>query len=144
MQVRKLNFFLVVVLIAMLSGGTVLAQGQGVPVDIPGTGVNFFLYRYEGQDEPYDKINEIWANLSIVFSEWEKDGQKPGALSAEDVQIKANASGSVSLYVKDQFILEVDEYHARANKATPAQLAEKWAANLREGIDAFVTINELK
>ncbi|NMB01232.1 MAG: hypothetical protein GX971_06910 [Firmicutes bacterium] len=140
MQVRKLNFFLVVTLVTMLSG-TVLAQG--IPVDIPGTGVNFFLYRYEGQN-PHEKINDIWANLTKVFSDWVEAGQKPGALSGKDVQIKTNSSGSVSLYVKDQFILEVDQYHAQANKATPAQLAEKWAANLRAGVDAFVTINELK
>lgn len=143
MQVRKVNFLLVVLVVTLL-GGSALAQGQGIPVDIPGTGVNFFLYRYEGQSEPYAEINEIWANLSKAFSEWVEAGQKPGALSGKDVQIKTNASGSVNLYIKDHFILEVDEYHARANKATPAQLAEKWAANLREGVDAFVAINELK
>lgn len=135
---RKLNFLVVVVLVAMLSG-TVLAQGQGVPVDIPGTGVNFFLYRYEGQTVPHDKINLIWENLNRVFLEWVDGGQDPLALSGQDVQAKG-----ADIYVKDHFILTVDQYHANANKATPAQLAQKWAANLSEGVDAFVTINKLK
>jgi hypothetical protein len=136
MQVRKLNFLLVIVLVALLSG-TVLAQG--VPVDIPGTGVNFFLYRFEGQVAPHDKVNTIWENLTIAFQAWADGGQKPGDLSGKDVQVKGN-----DIYVKDQFILTVDQYHADANKATRAQLAEKWAANLRKGVDAFVNTNIVK
>jgi hypothetical protein len=92
---------------------------------------------------PYDQISKIWANLSSVFSAWVEAGQDPSALSAKDVQIKTDASGAVSLYVKDTFIVEVDEYHASLNKATKAQLAEKWAANLKRGVEAFVAINEL-
>lgn len=133
MQVRKVNFLLVVALVALLSG-TVLAQG--VPVDIPGTGVNFFLYRYEGQTVPYDKIDTIWENLSKAFQAWVDGGQQQDALSGEDVHVKGH-----DIYVKDQLILTVDQYHADANKATRAQLAEKWAANLRKGVDAFVTTN---
>lgn len=136
MQVRKLNFLLVVALVALLSS-TVFAQG--VPVDIPGTGVNFFLYRYEGQAVPHDKINAIWENISKAFQAWVDGGQQPGALSGKDVQVKGN-----DLYVKDQFILTVDQYHADANRATRAQLAEKWAANLRKGVEAFVAINIVK
>ena len=133
MQVRKLNFLLVVALVVVLSG-TVLAQG--VPVDIPGTGVNFFLYRYEGSVVPHYKINEIWENLTEAFQAWADAGQKQGGLSGADVQVKGN-----DIYVKDQFILTVSQYHANANKATRAQLAEKWAANLREGVDVFVATN---
>lgn len=133
---RKFNFLLVVALVAMLSG-TVLAQG--IPVDIPGTGVNFFLYRFEGQVAPYEKINAIWENLSKAFQAWVDGGQQPGTLSGKDVQVKGH-----ELYVKDQFILAVDQYHANANKATQAQLAEKWAANLRKGVDAFVATNIVK
>ena len=140
---RKVKFLLIVVLVVMLSSG-VFAQVQGIPVDIPGTGVNFFLYRYEGNAAPHDKVNTIWANLSNAFAQWVDAGQKPQALSGKDVQIKTNSSGSVSIYVKEQFIVEVDQYHAKVNKATPAQLAEKWAANLRKGVDTFVTINEAK
>ena len=136
MQVRKINFLLVVALVAVLSG-TVLAQG--VPVDIPGTGVNFFLYRYEGQTVPSDKINGVWENLTKAFQAWADDGQEQGALSGKDVHVKGN-----DIYVKDQFILTVDQYHADANKATRAQLAEKWAANLRKGVDAFVETNIVK
>lgn len=132
MQVRKVNFLLVVALVVILSG-TVLAQG--VPVDIPGTGVNFFLYRYEGS-VPYDKIATIWENLSKAFQVWVDEGQEPGGLTGADVQVKGN-----DIYVKDQFILTVDQFHANANKATRAQLAEKWAANLRQGVEAFVAIN---
>lgn len=142
MQVRKINFLLVVVLLMVFSTN-VLAQSKSIPVDIPGTGVHFFMYRYEGTTPPYDQISKIWANLSSVFSAWVEAGQDPSALSAKDVQIKTDASGAVSLYVKDTFIVEVDEYHASLNKATKAQLAEKWAANLKRGVEAFVAINEL-
>lgn len=140
---RKLTFLLVVVLVAVLSG-PIMAQTKGFPVDIPGTGVNFFLYRYEGNNVPYDKINAIWANLSKVFADWVEAGQDPAQLSGKDVQIKTNAAGAVGLYVKDQFIVEVDQFHAAANKATPAQLAEKWAANLRLGVETFVAVNQPK
>lgn len=133
---RKFNFILVILLVALLSS---TALAKGVPVDIPGTGVNFFLYRYEGQAAPYDKINAIWENLSKAFQEWVDEGQIPGALSGKDVHIKGS-----DIYIKDQYILTVDQYHADANKATRAQLAEKWAANLRAGVDAFVTINAAK
>lgn len=136
MQVRKVNFLLVVALVALLSGA---ALAQGIPVDIPGTGVNFFLYRYEGQVAPHDKINAIWENLTKAFQAWSDGGQQQGALSGKDVQVKGH-----EIYVKDQFILAVDQYHANANKATKAQLAEKWAANLRKGVDAFVTTNIIK
>ncbi|SRR5690554_895763 len=136
MQVRKANFILVILVVALLSG---TALAKGVPVDIPGTGVNFFLYRYEGQTAPYEKINAIWENLSKAFQAWVDGGQKPGALSGKDVQVKGN-----DIYVKDQFVLTVDQYHADANKASRAQLAEKWAANLRKGVDAFVAINTAK
>lgn len=142
MQVRKSNFLLVVLIAVAVLSGTVLAQGKGIPVDIPGTGVNFFLYRYEGS-VPHAKIETIWENLSKVFAEWSAAGQNPQALSGKDVTIKTVA-GSVNLYVKDHFILEVDQYHAKANKATPAQLAEKWADNLRKGVDEFVAVNIVK
>lgn len=79
--------------------------------------------------------------MSAVFAAWVEAGQDPAALTAKDVQIRTE-DGTVSLYVKDQFIVEVDAYHAALNKATKAQLAEKWAANLRRGIEAFVAINE--
>lgn len=141
MQVRKFNFLLVVLLVAVLSA-TALAQSKGIPVDVPGTGVLFFTYRYEGNVPPYDAVNTIWTNLNTVFTAWVDAGQDPSALTGKDVQIKTDAAGNVSLYVKDQFIVEVDAYHAAANKSTKAQLAEKWAANLRRGVEAFVKINE--
>lgn len=139
---RKVKFLLIVVLIATLSGGA-FAQTKGIPVDIPGTGLNFFLYRYE-EVAPHDKVNAIWANLSNAFAQWVDAGQDPLALSGKDVQIKTNSSGSVSIYIKEQFIVEVDQYHAKINKATTPQLAEKWADNLRKGVDKFVSINEPK
>lgn len=137
---RRINLLLVVLLVAVLST-TVLAQSKGIPVDIPGTGVHFFTYRYEGATPPYDKINTIWSNLSNVFTAWVDAGQDPSALTAKDVEIKTDAAGTVALYVKGQFIVEVDAYHAAANKATKAQLAEKWAANLRKGVEVFVQLN---
>jgi|LSQX01.1.fsa_nt_gb hypothetical protein len=135
MQVRKLNFLFAIALLVVFSG-TVLAQG--IPVDIPGTGVNFFLYRYEGE-VPYKEIDAIWDNISQVFQAWVDSGQDPGALSGQDVQVRG-----ADIFVKNQFIVTADQYHANANKATPSQLAEKWAANLRKGVDAFVAINVLK
>lgn len=128
-------------LAALLGAGTAFAQTQGLPVDIPGTGLNFFLYRYEGADVPYDKVNAIWANLSAAFGQWVEEGQVPGALTADDVRILTDESGTVEIYLKKQFIVEVDEYHARINQATPLQLAEKWAENLRRGVEKFVSIN---
>jgi len=139
--VRRMNLLLVVLLVAVVST-TVLAQSKGIPVDIPGTGVHFFTYRYEGTTPPYDQINTIWANLSKVFGAWVDAGQDPSALTAKDVEIRTDAAGDVALYVKGQFIVEVDAYHAEQNKATKAQLAEKWAANLRKGIEVFVTLNK--
>ncbi|HHW72304.1 MAG TPA: hypothetical protein GX393_03655 [Firmicutes bacterium] len=138
---RKINFLLVVLLVAVLSSA-VQAQVKGYPVDIPGTGVLFFTYRYEGNTAPYDKINEIWGNLTKVFTAWVDAGQNPSALTGKDVEIKTDAAGNVALYVKGQFIVEVDAFHAAYNKATKAQLAEKWAANLRKGIEAFVANNQ--
>ncbi|HHT89585.1 MAG: hypothetical protein QM451_03355 [Bacillota bacterium] len=132
---RKLNFLFAIALLVVFSG-TVLAQG--IPVDIPGTGVNFFLYRYEGE-VPYKEIDAIWDNISQVFQAWVDSGQDPGALSGQDVQVRG-----ADIFVKNQFIVTADQYHANANKATPSQLAEKWAANLRKGVDAFVAINVLK
>lgn len=137
---RKINFLFVVLLVALLSG-PVLAQSKGIPVDIPGTGIHFFTYRYEGTTPPYDQVNAIWSNLTKVFTEWVEAGQDPAKLTAKDVEIKTDAAGNVSLYVKGQFIVEVDAYHASFNKATKAQLAEKWAANLRRGVERFVAIN---
>lgn len=142
LQVRKVKFPLILVLIVFFSSG-VFAQGTGIPVDIPGTGINFFLYRYEGA-KPYEKVNAIWDNLSTVFSQWVETGQDPLALSTKDVQTKSNSSGTVSIYLKEQFIVEVDHYHAKINKATPAQLAQKWADNLKKGVEEFVVVNQPK
>ena len=138
---RKFNFLLVVLLVAVLSAAA-LAQSKGIPVDVPGTGVLFFTYRYEGNVPPYDAVNTIWTNLNTVFTAWVDAGQDPSALTAKDVEIRTDAAGDVALYVKGQFIVEVDAYHAEQNKATKAQLAEKWAANLRKGIEVFVTLNK--
>lgn len=119
------------------------ASAQGIPVDIPGTGVNFFLYRYEGPIIPYQEINAIWANLSSAFSQWVNEGQDPRALTGDNVQVLIDETGKVEIYIKNQFIVKVDEYHAKLNKATPVQLAEKWAENLRLGVEKFVAINFL-
>lgn len=129
-------------MVALLSSGA-LAQVKGIPVDIPGTGVNFFLYRYEGP-APYDKINAIWDNLSEVFAAWVDAGQRTDDLSSKDVHIIIDPNGEVAIYIKDQLIVVVDEYHATINKATPAQLAEKWAVNLRLGVDEFVANNAIE
>ncbi len=135
---RAPRILLVIALVVLVAG---VAAAQGVPVDIPGTGVNFFLYRYDGPDTPHQEINAIWANLSSVFSQWVEDGQDPQSLTADDVRILTAADGRVEIYVKNQFIVEVDDYHARLNKATRSQLAEQWAANLRIGVEEFVAIN---
>ena len=140
---RKVIFAVALSLIVLFSSG-VWAQGVGIPVDIPGTVVNFFLYRYEGDQKPYNQVNAIWANLSAAFDQWVVSTQDPADLSGKDVHIVVNASGSVSVFLKDHFIVEVDQYHAKINRATPQQLAEKWAANLREGVEKFVSINQPK
>lgn len=142
---RRIFFMVALVLVAAVSCGVGAQElGSGIPVDIPGTGVNFFLYRFTGEEKPFHEVNAIWANLSKAFEQWVLAGQNPKDLTGEDVQVVVNPTGSVSLYLKDQFIVEVDEYHAKINRATPKQLAEKWAANLREGVERFVSINELK
>lgn len=144
MQVQKTCLVLVAALILTITGIAWAQEGQGIPVDVPGTGVNFFLYRFEGEQTPYNEINQIWANLSTAFVQWVKAGQKPEDLSKKDVHVKVNPSGSVSIYIKDQFIVEIDEYHAKINRATPRQLAEVWAENLKAGVEQFVSTNELK
>lgn len=128
-------------LIVLAIGSGVKANLNGYPIDIPGTNVNFFLYRYTGDQVPYDAIAEIWKNLSDVFIEWSTQGADPKALSPEDVSIKT-VDNKVGIYLKDHFIVEVDEFHAKANHATPAQLAQKWAANLKEGVQVFIELNQ--
>lgn len=136
---RTLRILLAAVLVIVLAGTA--AAAQGIPVDIPGTGVNFFLYRFEGPILPYQDINAIWANLSSAFAQWVEEGQDPHSLTADDVRILTDTDGRVEIYIKNQFIVEVDDYHAQLNQATRQQLAEKWAANLRVGLEEFVTIN---
>ena len=46
------------------------------------------------------------------------------------------------IYLKGQLIVVVDEFHAKANFATRLQLAEKWAANLKKGVEVFVELNQ--
>ena len=138
---RKFNFLLVVLLVAVLSAAA-LAQSKGIPVDVPGTGVLFFTYRYEGNVPPYDAVNTIWTNLNTVFHSM--GGRWPGPLCPHRQRCadQDRCSGQCQLVCEGSFIVEVDAYHAAANKATKAQLAEKWAANLRRGVEAFVKINE--
>lgn len=137
---RTLRILLVTAVVVLFAGA---ALAQGFPVDIPGTGVNFFLYRYEGADIPHREINAVWANLSNAFAHWVEAGQDPASLTGDDVRILTDTAGKVEIYVKDEFIVEVDDYHAKLNKATPQQLAEKWAENLRRGVEKFVEINVL-
>lgn len=137
---RTKRLLLAAVLVILL-GSVAAAQVQGIPVDIPGTGMNFFLYRYEGEQIPHDKVNVIWANLTNAFAEWVEQGQEEGALTGDDVRILSDASGAVEIYIKRHFIVEVDEYHAEINKATRQQLAEKWAANLSQAVEKFITVN---
>ena len=137
---QRIRILLVVAIVVLIAG---TAFAQGFPVDIPGTGVHFFLYRYEGTDIPFQKINAIWANLSSAFSHWVDMGQDPDALTADDVRILTDQAGGAHLFIKDQFIVEVDEYHAKLNKTTPEKLAEIWAENLRRGVEEFVAVNVL-
>jgi hypothetical protein len=128
-------------LIVLAISSVVKGQTKGYPVDIPGTNVNFFLYRYTGDEVPYDEINMIWKNLSDVFVEWSAQGADPKALSPDDVTIKT-VDDVVGIYLKGQLIVVVDEFHAKANYATRLQLAEKWAANLKKGVEVFVELNQ--
>ncbi|NLJ73621.1 MAG: hypothetical protein GX331_01370 [Firmicutes bacterium] len=141
MQRRKFSLLTALILVFLVSGG-VFAQAKGFPVDIPGTGVNFFLYRYEGEKVPYAEINAIWANLSSAFLHWVEAGQNPQDLSEKDVAVRTTADGQVGIFLKDQLIVIVDDYHAKINRATPKQLGEMWAANLKKGVERFVMINE--
>lgn len=143
MQKRKFSLLTALVLVVLVSGG-VYAEVKGYPVDIPGTGVNFFLYRYEGENVPYGEINSIWANLSSAFMQWVEAGQNPQDLSSNDVSVKTTENGQVGVFLKGQLIVIVDEYHAKINRAAPKQLGEMWAANLRKGVERFTAINELK
>ena len=80
-------------------------------MDIPGTNVNFFLYRYTGDEVPYDAIAQIWKNLSDVFIEWASQGADPTALTSDDVTV-ATVGDVVGIYLKGRLIVEVDEFHA--------------------------------
>jgi len=114
---------------------------KGYPVDIPGTNVLFFTYRYTGDEVPYDDINAIWRNLSDVLIEWSARGAKPEELSPADVEVKT-VNDEVGIYLKGRLIVAVDESHAKANYATRQQLANMWAENLRKGIKIFVELNQ--
>jgi len=133
-------FALLLVLLAVSVAG---AQGNGIPVDIPGTDVNFFLYRYEGANPPYDALNTIWGRLSTVFTEWVITGQDPTMLSPDDVEVRST-NGQTAIFLKDVLIVEIDDYHSQINRATKKQLGEMWASNLKKGVQVFVQTNQVK
>jgi hypothetical protein len=140
--VNKLRTILLVCLVSVLAVGAVVnAEIKGYPVDIPGTNVNFFLYRYTGDEVPYDAIGQIWKNLSDVLVQWSSEGADPSALSPADVEVKT-VGDVVGVYLKGQLIVEVDEFHATANHATRVQLATMWAENLKKGVEVFVELNQ--
>lgn len=117
----------------------------GIPVDIPGTNVHFFLYRYETGTPPYGEVATIWARLSGVFNTWaEKEGKNPALLTPNHVTIAQTTEGHLGIYLKGTLIVVVDEYHAKANHATKDQLAQMWARNLEEGVAVFAEQNALK
>jgi hypothetical protein len=139
---KSLRICLLVCLVSVLALGTAAsAEVKGYPVDIPGTNVNFFLYRYTGDEVPYDAIAQIWKNLSDVFIEWASQGADPTALTSDDVTV-ATVGDVVGIYLKGRLIVEVDEFHAQANYATRLQLADMWAANLKKAVDIFVDLNK--
>lgn len=138
MLTRKIGLCLLLLLVV---SSVAMAQPKGIPVDIPGTDTHFFLYRYEGDNPPYQKVEQIWERLSNVFLAWVEAGQDPAKLGAKNVTIKETDLGLPGLFIGDTLIVEVDEYHARINHATPRQLAEKWAENLETGVEAFVRNN---
>lgn len=139
---KRMRIWMLVCLISVLAFGAIAnAQVKGYPVDIPGTNVHFFLYRYTGDEVPYDAIAQIWKNLSDVFIEWSAQGADPAALSPDDVTVKT-VNDTVGVYLKGQLIVEVDEFHAKANYATRTQLANMWAENLKKGVEVFVELNK--
>ncbi len=141
---KAAKVLLLVVSFLLLTSGLGLAQVNSYPVDVPGTNVHFFLMRYEGATPPYAAIQTIWERIGTVFHEWSLAGRDPEALTAHDVTVGKTEAGQMAVWLKGHLIVTIDDFHARYNRATPEQLAEKWAVNLREGVTAFVEINERK
>ena len=136
---KSLRICLLVCLVSVLAWDCRQLKSR-IPVDIPGTNVNFFLYRYTGDEVPTCHC-QIWKNLSDVFIEWASQGADPTALTSDDVTV-ATVGDVVGIYLKGRLIVEVDEFHAQANYATRLQLADMWAANLKKGVDIFVDLNK--
>lgn len=131
-------------LVVLFVGLAASAQVNSLPVDVPGTNELFFQIRYEGTEPPYAKAHQIWNRLNQVFFRWVDESQDPNALGSEDVTVSQTAAGHPAIFLKDTLVVEVDEFHAQYNRATPAQLADMWAANLRKGVTAFVQTNVKK
>ena len=138
---NKLRTILLVCLVSVLAVGAVVnAEIKGYPVDIPGTNVNFFLYRYTGDEVPYDAIGQIWkTERRLVLSGLPRGGSI--CSFPADVEVKT-VGDVVGVYLKGQLIVEVDEFHATANHATRVQLATMWAENLKKGVEVFVELNQ--
>ena len=141
---KAAKVLLLVVSFLLLVPGLSLAQVNSYPVDVPGTNVHFFLMRYEGATPPYAAIQTVWERIGRVSHEWSLAGRDPQTMSAQDVSVGRTEGGQVAVMLKGQLIVTIDDFHAQYNRATPTQLAEKWAANLRDGVTAFVEINEQK
>ncbi len=131
-------------LLVLLMTSFVAAQPKSIAIDVPGTDVHFFSLRYEGDTPPYQKANEIWERLNSVLLSWVDQGQDPTMLTSAMVSTGLTSDGSMAVFLKDTYIITVDEFHATINRATPEQLAEMWANNLRKGITVFVQTNVLR
>ncbi len=133
-----------VVLLFVAVGSVGAAQIQSYPVDIPGTDVHFFMMRYEGDTPPFAEINAIWERISEVFAQWSLEGKDPSALTPDHVTVGTCEDGRPAVMLKGNRIVSVDALHARHNRATAQQVAEKWAENLREGVAVFAERNVKK
>ncbi len=140
---RTYNWLVVSILVVFLFTAGASAQVKSLPVDVPGTNVHFFLMRYTEDAPPYMQVDLVWDRLNQVFLNWVDQGQDPQALTPEMVTTGLSENNTAAVFLQGTLIVEVDEFHSTYNRATPAQLAEMWAANLRKGVESFVSINVL-
>lgn len=141
---RKGLLALALLVVLLVFSGNVLANPNSYPVDIPGTDLHFFSYRFEGDVPPFEKIEDIWKRLGDVIQDWVEHGREPLQLTADHVEVKKTSDNQWGVYLKGQLIVIADQYHAQVNRSTSEKLSKQWAANLAKGIEAFTEINVKK
>lgn len=134
----------VVTLFAFASGGasaagmipTGAALDEPVAVDVAGVVFCKIKFGY-GPYEPYERLHLIEQRVFDTLDDFQTKGQLgdlPGAVSVKSV------GADVGVFLGDKLIVTVDVFHARLNNTTVDKLAEEWAANLKQGLEKYVSI----